>query len=93
MSGFLVDEFRYATKVSGPPRHNTSHFTHLGRIQFLLSPHFLFLTRSAFLTLQGLALMHPEVTSRNVERRNEILKNCGAGSKAILDSVVSTMLR
>ena len=37
--------------------------------------------------------MHPEVTSRNVERRNEILKNCGAGSKAILDSVVSTMLR
>ena len=41
---------------------------------------------------QLLTELHPEVTSRCVERRNEILKSCGAGSSAILDAVISTML-
>jgi endonuclease-3 len=36
--------------------------------------------------------LHPEVSSRCVERRNEILKSCGAGSSRILDAVISTML-
>lgn len=39
-----------------------------------------------------LAVLHPEVTSANEERRNEMLSNCGAGAREVLDSVVSTML-
>jgi endonuclease III len=41
---------------------------------------------------QGLSVLHPEVTSRNVELRNELLSNCGAGVSNILDSVFSTMM-
>mmetsp|Transcript_6096 Transcript_6096/g.12155 ORF Transcript_6096/g.12155 Transcript_6096/m.12155 type:complete len:321 (+) Transcript_6096:147-1109(+) len=50
------------------------------------------LTEQFIEATQNLALLHPEVTSRNEERRNELLSNCGAGSKSILDSVFSTML-
>ena len=42
--------------------------------------------------VEGLANLHPEVTSKNVARRDELLKSCGAGSSVILDAVISTML-